>query len=127
MNRLAAILALVVLAFCSMTSAQTKNPCTFLTKAEIESVLGVKLTGLTTPGEIGSIHQSGVTYTCAGVAANRMSVMVLYVTSDQKPPGDPMDYLEAESRKAAQSIGAQMEVKRAGSILCTALIPPKQG
>ena len=127
MNRFTAALALLMLASSTIAGAQAKNPCTFLTKAEIESVLGVKLTGLTTPGEIGSIHQSGVTQTCSGVAANRMSVMVMYVTSNQKPPADPMAYLEAESRKAAQSIGAQMEVKRAGSVLCTALIPPKQG
>ena len=120
MNRFTAVFALLMLASCSIAGAQAKNPCTFLTPAEIESVLGIKVSGLTTPGEAGG------TQTCSGVAGKRMSVMLMYVTSNQKV-ADPMGYLEAESRKAANSIGAQMDVKRFGPILCTTLIPPKQG
>ena len=120
MNRLTALFALLIVASCSIAGAQAKNPCTFLTPAEIESVLGIKVSGLTTPS------QMGVTQTCGGVAKNRMSVTLMYVTSNQKV-ADPMGYLEAESRKSANSIGAKMDVRKSGNILCTTLIPPKQG
>jgi len=120
MNRLTAVFALLMLASAAIAGAQAKNPCTFLSKAEIESVLGVKVSGLDGSNNLGG------TQTCSGVVAKRMSVMLMYVTSNQKV-ADPMGYLEAESRKSAQSIGAQMDVKKFGPILCTTLIPPKQG
>ena len=120
MNRFTAVLALLTLAASSLATAQSRNPCTLLSKAEIESVVGGPISGLDGSNNLGG------TQTCSGVVAKRMSVMLMYVTSNQKV-ADPMGYLEAESRKAANSIGAQMDVKKFGPILCTTLIPPKQG
>src|SRR5215472_11172017 len=108
MNRLTAVFALLMLASAAIAGAQAKDPCTFLSKAEIESVLGVKISGLD-----GSNNMGG-TQACSGVAKNRMSVMIMYVTSNQKV-ADPMGYLEAESRKSANSIGAKMDVKKSGN------------
>ena len=122
MNRFTAVIALLMLAASSLATAQSRNPCTLLSKAEIESVVGGPISGLD-----GSNNMGG-TQACSGVAKNRMSVMIMYVTSNQNQKvADPMGYLEAESRKSAQSIGAQMDVKKFGPILCTTLIPPKQG
>jgi len=122
MNRFTAVIALLMLAASSLATAQSRNPCTLLSKAEIESVVGGPISGLD-----GSNNMGG-TQACSGVAKNRMSVMIMYVTSNQNQKvADPMGYLEAESRKSAQSIGAKMDVKRSGNILCTTLIPPKQG
>ena len=119
MNRFT-IFAFLMLASSVIAGGQARNPCSLLTPAEIESVIGVKVSGLSAPS------QMGVTQICSGAASKRMSVMLMYVTSDQKV-ADPLGYLEAESRKSANSIGAKLDVKRAGNILCTALIPPKQG
>jgi hypothetical protein len=131
MNRLIAALALILA--CSLAGNAQVKPCSLVTPAEVESALGVKVTGLDVNGEMGGMA------TCSGVAANRMSVMVMFAGAGaQKGNGaqkgddakwaDPLGELERQSRESAKSIGAQMEVKRFGSsILCTTLIPPKQG
>src|SRR5258708_3211524 len=98
--------------------------CGVLTPGEIESVLGVKVSGF------GGGSQIGGTQTCGGTAAKRMSIMLMVVTQKPGDPkvADPLGFLETQSRQSAKSIGAQMDAKRFGSsILCTTLIPPKQG
>ena len=123
MNRLITALAFALLASSWQASAQA-DPCKLLTPAEIESVLGVKVSGFTRGSAPGG------TLTCNGDAGKLMSVgMVLSV----QKPGDPkipdlMGWLENQSRASAKRIGAQLDVKRFGSsILCTAIITPKQG
>jgi hypothetical protein len=125
MNRLIAILALVLAG--SFQAAAQVNPCSLLKPAEVESALGVKVSGLDVNSQMGGMP------TCSGVAANRMSVMVMFAgagphNGNDAKWADPLGELERQSRESAKSIGAQMEVKRFGSsILCTTLIPPKQG
>ena len=127
MNRLIAVFAFVLLAFSLPASAQV-NPCSLLTPAEIESAVGVKLSGFG-----GNPLMSATIPTCSGVAKNRASVMVMFSPGDAKSAADPkwadpLGYLEQVSRQSADSIKAKMEAKRFGSsILCTTLIPPKQG
>lgn len=122
MNRLVTAVALLLLASLPAAGLQV-DPCKLLTPAEIESVLGVKVSGFT-PGSA-----PGGTLTCNG-EAGKMSVGL--IVSTQKP-GDPkiadlMGWLESQSRARAKKIGAQLDVKRfEPSILCTTMITPKQG
>ena len=120
MNRFTAVFALLMLASCSIAGAQARNPCTLLSKAEIESFVGGPISGLDRSNNVGG------TLTCNGAAKNRMYVALIYASSNQKI-ADPMAYLEAESRKSANMIGAKLDVKKFGNILCIALIPPKEG
>jgi len=128
MNRLITIIALVLLA-ASLPAVAQVDPCKLLTPGEIESALGGKLSAYT-----GSSPMSAAIPTCAGgVLSKRMSVMVMFAKGDAKAAADPkwadpLGYLEQISRQSADSIKAKMEAKRFGSsILCTTLIPPKQG
>jgi len=128
MNRLITIIALVLLA-ASLPAVAQVNPCKLLTAAEIESALGGKLSGYG-----GNAPMSATIPTCAGgILPKRMSVMVMFAAGDAKSAADPkwadpLGYLEQMSRQSANSIKAQLDAKRFGSsILCTALIPPKQG
>ena len=128
MNRLIAVLAFVLLAQ-SLPAAAQVDPCKLLTAAEIESALGGKLSGYS-----GNSPMSATIPTCAGgVMSKRMSVMVMFAAGDAKSAADPkwadpLGYLEQTSRQSADGIKAKMEAKRFGSsILCTTLIPPKQG
>jgi hypothetical protein len=125
MNRLIAAVALILA--CSLAGTAQVNPCSLLKPSEVESALGVKISGLDVSGPMGG------TQTCSGVVANRMQVMVMFVGAGATKPNDakwadPLGELERQSRESAKSIGAQMDVKRFGdNILCTTLVPPKQG
>jgi len=126
MNRLVAVFAFVLLAFALPASAQV-DPCKLLTQAELESALGAKVT-------FAGSAQWGATPTCpGGSAAKHMSILLMFSPGDATKANDPkwadpLGYLEQISRQSANSIKAQMETKRFGSsILCTTLIPPKQG
>jgi hypothetical protein len=122
MNRLISVLVFLLAG--SWSAGALVNPCSLLTPAEIESALGVKVSGF------GGNSQIGPTQTCTGAGDKRMSVMLMVVTQKPGDPkvADPMGFLENQSRQSAKSINAQMEVKKFGSsILCTTLIPPKQG
>ena len=128
MNRFVAVFAFVMLAFSLAAGAQV-DPCKLLTPAEIESALGGKLSGYG-----GNAPMSATIPTCAGgILPKHMSVMVMFAKGDAKAAADPkwadpLGYLEQMSRQSADSIKAKMEAKRFGSsILCTTLIPPKQG
>jgi hypothetical protein len=128
MNRLMTLFTFVLL-LCSLPAAAQVNPCSLLTPAEIENALGGKLSGYS-----GNSPMSATMPTCAGgVMPKRMSVMVMFAAGDAKSAADPkwadpLGYLEQTSRQSANSIKAQLDAKRFGSsILCTALIPPKQG
>lgn len=123
MNRLITIFAFVVLA-ASLPAVAQVNACSLLTPAEIESVLGIKLSGF------GSGLPTGPTPTCSGIAKNHASVFVMFTPGQPNDPNwaDPLGFLEDQSRASAKSINAQMGAKRFGSsIPCTRLIPLKQG
>jgi hypothetical protein len=125
MNRLIAIFALILA--CSLLSSAQVNPCSLLKPSEVESALGAKVSGLDTSGQISGMQ------TCSGVVANRMQVMVMFAPAGMQKGNDakwadPLAELERQSRESAKSIGAQMDVKKFGdNILCTTLVPPKQG
>jgi hypothetical protein len=124
MNRLITALAFALLAASWQASAQV-DPCKLLTPAEIESVLGVKVSGFTR----GSVQGSN-TLTCNGDAGKRMSVGLIYAAPKPSDPkiADPMGWIESYSRESAKAIGAQLNVQRFGpSIICTQLITPKGG
>jgi hypothetical protein len=130
MNRLITVFAFVLLA-ASLPAVAQVDPCKLLTQAEIENAIGAKAT-------FAGTAQWGATPTCpGGSTAKKMSILVMFVPGDakagdaaKKDPrwADPLGYLEQISRQSADSIKAKMEAKRFGSsILCTTLIPPKQG
>ncbi len=124
MNRSIAVFAFVLLA-CSWQASAQVDPCKLLTPSEIESVLGVKVSGFTR----GSV-QGSATLTCNGEAGKRMSVGLIFAAPKPGDPkiSDPMGWIETYSRESAKRIGAQLDVKRFGSsIICTAMITPKQG
>jgi hypothetical protein len=124
MKRLIAVFAFVLLFFLLPASAQV-NPCKLLTPAEIESVLGVKVSGFT-PGSV----QGTNTLTCNGDAGKGMSVGLMFAPPK---PGDPkiadaMASIESFSRDSAKAIGAKLNMQRFGSsIICSQLITPKRG
>jgi hypothetical protein len=123
MKSLVTVLVFVLLGSALPAVAQV-DPCKLLTPAEMESVLGVKVSGFTRGSAPGG------TLTCNGDAGKGVSVGL--VLSIQKP-GDPkipdlMGWIENQSRQGAKAISAQLDVKRFGSsILCTAMITPKTG
>jgi hypothetical protein len=130
MKRLITVFAFVLLA-ASLPAIAQVDPCKLLTQAEIENAIGAKATFTGTA-------QWGATPTCpGGSTAKKMSILVMFVPGDakagdaaKKDPrwADPLGYLEQISRQSADSIKAKMDAKRFGSsILCTTLIPPKQG
>jgi hypothetical protein len=128
MNRLITLFTFVLLV-ASLPAVAQVDPCKLLTQSEIESALGGKLSAYS-----GDSPMSAAIPTCAGaVLPKRMSVMVMFSKGDAKTAADPrwadpLGYLEQISRQSADSIKAKMEAKRFGSsILCTTLIPPKQG
>jgi hypothetical protein len=125
MNRLIAIFALIVV--CSLPSRAQVNPCSLLTPAEIESALGVKVSAFTGGSPMGGTRM------CSGAGAKHMMVMMSFSAADAQKANDPkwvdpLGELERLSRESAKPIGAQVEAKRFGdNILCTTLVPPKQG
>jgi hypothetical protein len=125
MNRLFAIFALILA--CSLPSCAQVNPCSLLTPAEIESALGVKVSGF------GAGSPMNGTQMCTGTGAKRMMVMLAFSAADAQKLNDPkwadpLGELERVARESAKPIGAQVEAKRFGdNILCTTLVPPKQG
>jgi hypothetical protein len=126
MNRLVAVFAFVLVAFSLPACAQV-DPCKLLTAAEIESVIGAKVT-------VAGSAQWGATPTCPiGSTQKRMSILLMFspgngVKANDPRLADPLGFLEKASRDSANSIKAKMEAKRFGSsILCTTLIPPKPG
>lgn len=124
MNRLITAVALLLLASLPAAGVQV-DPCKLLTPAEIESVLGVKVSGFTR-GRV----QGSATVTCNGEAGKRMSVGLIFAAPKPGDPkiADPMAWIENYSRESAKAIGAQLDVKRFGpSIICTSLTTPKQG
>jgi hypothetical protein len=123
MNRLITVSALVLLA-ASLPAVAQVDPCKLLSQAEIESAIGAK-------AMFAGTAQWGATPTCpGGSTAKHMSIMVMFTPGKADDPhwADALGFLEQVSRQNADSIKAKMDAKRFGSsILCTTLIPPKQG
>jgi hypothetical protein len=126
MNRQITVLVFALLV-ASLPAIAQVDPCKLLTQAEIENAIGGKV-------EFGGSAQWGATPTCPGGSmAKKMSIIVMFAPGDATKANDPkwadpLGYLEQISRQSADSIKAKMEAKRFGSsILCTTLIPPKQG
>src|SRR5260370_10774822 len=126
MNLRITMFALVLLAG-SLSAVAQVDPCKLLTQAEIENAIGAKAT-------FAGSAQWGATPTCAGGSmAKKMSILVMFAPGDAAKANDPkwadpLGYLEQLSRQSADSIKAKMDAKRFGSsVLCTTLIPPKQG
>lgn len=123
MNRL--ITAAAVLFLASVPVAAQVDPCKLLTPAEIESVLGIKVSRFTH----GSVQGSN-TVTCNGDAVKGMSVGMMFAAPKPGDPkiADPMSWIETYSRDSAKAIGAKLNVQRFGSsVICTQLITPKGG
>src|SRR5215831_12962580 len=122
MNRHIAVFAFVLLASVLQAAAQV-DPCKLLTAAEIESVLGIKVSRFTH----GSVQGSN-TVTCNGDAVKGMSVGTMYAPPKPGDPkiADPLSWIETYSRDSAKAIGAKLNVQRFGSsIICTQLITSK--
>ena len=124
MNRHIAASVFVLLASVLPTAAQV-DPCKLLSPADIESVLGIKVSKFTH----GSVQGSN-TVTCNGDAVKGMSVGMMYAPPKPGDPkiADPLAWIESYSRDSAKAIGAKLNVQRFGSsVICTQLITPKGG
>lgn len=93
MNRFITTLALLLPALAPAAGAQV-NPCSLLTRAEIENALGVKVSGLDGSGEIKGM------YTCGGVAAKRLQVMLMFAPGKAGDPNWPIRWVSWSANHA---------------------------
>ena len=115
MNRLIMAFALVIVPGASLiANAQGNKACSLVTAAELESVLGGKVTGLSSQAT-GSADVQMCT-------ANAPKARVLLRIARMKG-GDGKK--EAAGIEMARKMGAQVDVKTWGSITCSTFIPPK--
>jgi hypothetical protein len=106
--------AVVLLALTAGTSAaQTtaSKACSLVTDGEIEGALGSKVP--LKPGSMGNVQ------TCSGQAPNATVLVRLFTRA-----GDPSGKTEQAGIDAIKKMGAQVEVKTAGGIMCMTTVPP---
>lgn len=108
-------LAMMVLLGASLTAgAQGNKACALASPAEVESVLGAKVTGLNAPGAVGSAQF------CMG-SSPKGSVTLRLGKRSNRPPGEA----ERKGLGIVKKMGAQVDVKFFGPITCSTIIPPK--
>lgn len=118
MNRHTTAFALVVLlGLPFVAQAQTNKACALASPAEIESVLGAKVTGLNSPST-GNGAQI-----CMGTSA-KGSVMLRLATRRNESAGSPGE-AERKGLEIAKKMGAEVDLKTFGPITCSTIIPPK--
>ena len=95
-------------------AAEPNQACALLTTAELEAVLGAKLSplaGQSIPGKAG-------VQMCTTKSANALVLLRLAKTKGTSNAA-------AEGIEIARSIGAQVDVKTFGPITCSTMIPPR--
>ncbi len=105
-------LALVSAVLTQPARAQSKA-CALVTAAELQSVLGAAVSGMTP-----SSMPGGSAELCTGQASSYRIMLRLAKRSD--PSGDK----EAKGLAMAKQMGAQVEVKKFGDVTCSTFAPP---
>ena len=114
MRALTAWFSIVVIAMAvcgSVALAQTNKACGLVTDAEIQSVLGSKVTM-----KAGSLATA---QTCSGEAPTARVLVRLFTRT-----GDPSGKTEQAGIDALRKMGAQVEVQSAAGIGCMTATPP---
>jgi hypothetical protein len=115
MNRLISVFAFVLLAFSLPACAQV-NPCSLLTPAEIESVVGAKVSGLKAQNTGGAPAQI-----CVGTSPKGSVMLRIAKRKGEASPGER----ERKGIEIYKKMGAQVDVQTFGPITCSAVIPPR--
>lgn len=89
-------------------AAQTPDPCTLVTPAEIESATGLKVTGLT---------KSPAGPLCMGQAG--AATVMLRIAKSSGAAGR-----EAKGAEQIKKMGGQVDVKSSGAVTCSSFDPP---
>jgi hypothetical protein len=117
MNRYISMSALLVLLGSPFAAqSQANKACALASPAEIESVLGAKVTGLNAPDSGGASAQI-----CMGSSPKGSVMLRLAKRKNAGPPGDA----ERKGIEIYKKMGAQVDVQIFGPIVCSTIIPPK--
>ncbi|HMF91081.1 MAG TPA: hypothetical protein VKL40_10575 [Candidatus Angelobacter sp.] len=96
--------------------SQANKACGLASPAEIEGVLGAKVTGLNPQGPGGASAQF-----CMGTSPKASVMLRLAKRKNAGPPGEA----ERKGIEIYRKMGAQVDVQTFGPITCSAVIPPK--
>jgi hypothetical protein len=107
------IAALITLLFAHVAGAQANKACGLLTAAELNSVLGGNVAGLSGGSMPGDVQ------ICTGSTPKaRVMLRIARAKGDSGAAA-------AKGLEIAKKMGAQVDVKTFGPITCSSLIPPK--
>jgi len=113
------VVALALIAGHSLIAvAEGNKACALASPAEIESVLGAKVTGLNSPGTGDSSAQI-----CMG-NSSKGSVMLRLAKRRNEGAGSAGE-AERKGLEIAKKMGAQVDLKTFGPVTCSTIIPPK--
>jgi Flp pilus assembly protein CpaB len=95
----------------SIAQATGNKACALVTEAELQAMLGSKVT--LKAGSIGDVQ------TCAGETPSARVLLRLFSRSK-----DPSGNAEQAGIEAIKKMGAQVDVKTSGGIMCMTAVPP---
>lgn len=126
MNRHTTVFALVVLLGASLlATAQTNKACALATAAELESVIGAKVSDLKGDAFSGHTGQGDVELQmCSGNTA-KGTVVVRIGKRTGNSAGAPSADAARSGIEKMKKMGAQVDVKINGPITCSTIVPPK--
>lgn len=116
MNRQIVVTLAIVMGHSLIANAQANKACALASPAEIESVLGAKVTGLNSPGTGDTSAQI-----CMGTSPKGSVMLRLARGRRQGPAGEA----ERKGLEIVKKMGAQVDLKTFGPITCSTVIPPK--
>jgi hypothetical protein len=116
MNRHIKVFAVLILLGSLTAQAQANKACALASPAEIESVLGAKVTGLNAQDTGGASAQI-----CMGSSPKGSVMLRLAKRKNDGPPGEK----ERKGIEIYKKMGAQVDVQTFGPIVCSTIIPPK--
>jgi hypothetical protein len=117
MNRYITTSVLLVLFMAPFVAqSQANKACALASPAEVEGVLGAKVTGLNAQGTGGASAQI-----CMGTSPKGQVMLRIAKRKTTGPPGEA----ERKGIEIYKKMGAQVDVQTFGPITCSTIIPPK--
>lgn len=113
MNQRIAIFALLVLLSPLIAQAQANKACGLLTAAELQSVVGGSVAGLNGSSMPGDVQ------ICTGTSPKAQVMLRI-----ARRKGDS-SAAAAKGLEIAKKMGAQVDLKTFGPIICSTIVPPK--
>jgi hypothetical protein len=117
-SQVAAGVLAMVMGHWAIAKAEGNKACGLASPAEIESVLGAKVTGLNSPSSGDSSAQF-----CMGTSL-KGSVTLRFAKRRSEDSGSAGE-AERKGLEIAKKMGAQVDGKTFGPITCSTIIPPK--